>query len=180
MYIHKIKLNLNFDNSKVFNIKNNNIHMIKQKKGVSPVVSTVLLIMVVVILAIIILLWSLHFIKEVGTKQIGSEEKQIDQWCSEIQITPIVNDEDGSFGFQNTGNVPIFEFNVKTVDLASGDSSIERVSQKVNPGYSIMIEGYNRYDTYKDIWIIPVLLGKKQKTANIEPFECQLNDNLKI
>ena len=60
--------------------------MKNNKKGVSPVVSTVLLIMIVIILAIIILIWSQGFIKEAITKQVSGETKSIDQYCSDVQM----------------------------------------------------------------------------------------------
>ena len=49
----------------------------KNKKAVSPVVSTVLLVLIVIILAIIILLWSRGFIKEVILKEIPGEESKV-------------------------------------------------------------------------------------------------------
>ena len=51
----------------------------KEKKGVSPIISTVLLIVIVIILAIIILLWSRGFVKEIITKEIAGNEKRVNE-----------------------------------------------------------------------------------------------------
>jgi flagellin-like protein len=155
--------------------------MKNNKKGVSPVVSTVLLIMIVIILAIIILIWSLGLIKEAITKEVGGVTKSIDQYCVDVQneIQPNVNPDGNSFGFTNTGSVPIYSFNLKLNLKDSGKSStIEITPEKgaVNPGYNVMINtadyGLESYDSYEKITIIPVLLGSKSKSGGTEPYTC--------
>ena len=48
----------------------------KNKKAVSPTISTVLLVMIVIIVAIIILMWSRGFIKEAIEKEVAGEKKK--------------------------------------------------------------------------------------------------------
>ena len=151
--------------------------MKKEKKAVSPVIATVLLIMIVIILAIIILLWSRGFVSEVITKEINGESKNVEIRCQEISIKGIVH-EDGGFGFENVGNVPISSFRVKTKDKATGDSTITRMDSKVNPGFSVIIEGMI-YEEYEQVSIIPVLLGKKE-AGQTEEYECPESDNYVI
>lgn len=149
----------------------------KNEKGVSPMISTVLLIVIVVVLAIIILLWSRGFIKEAITKEIADEEKEISQRCSEVEIERIIN-EDGSFGFSNRGNVPINSYNLKLV--SNGKSEIIEVSNEeggtVNPGFSVIVEksriGDRSYSDFESIKIIPVLLGTSKDSGVIKPFTC--------
>jgi flagellin-like protein len=149
--------------------------MKKQKKAVSPVVSTVLLIMIVIVLAIIILLWAKGFVKEVITKEIAGNKKTIDSFCSLVQLNQIIND-DKTFGFENNGNVPLYGFRIKTTK--GSKSTIYKVSGergRVNPGYSVLIqndnEDYFLYDDYDSIKIMPILLGKTKLGDNRE-FEC--------
>ena len=137
--------------------------MRKNKRGVSPIVSTVLLIMLVIILAIIILLWSRGFIKE----KILKFDKPIENVCSEIGIRTFVND-DLSYGFTNIGNVPIYAVDVKV--STGGKSDIYPVGQsgggKVDPGLSTILEGAPSIDAdTEEIKIIPVLLGKTKSGA---------------
>ncbi len=138
--------------------------MRKNKRGVSPIVSTVLLIMLVIILAIIILLWSRGFIKE----KVLKFDKPIENVCSEVSIRTFVND-DLSYGFTNIGNVPIYAIDVKV--SAGGKSDIYPIGQsgggKVDPGLSTILEGGPDIDggTTEEIKVIPVLLGKTKAGA---------------
>ena len=147
------------------------------KKAVSPVISTVLLILIVIILAVVILLWSRGFIKEVLTKEIGGEIKRTDQLCAEIKTKTILNEVDGSFGFHNIGNVPIYSLNVKL--SGNGESEIKKIDPEdggsVNPGFGTLIKDpdtgdYIHYFDYEEVKIIPILLGKSK--SGIKPFEC--------
>jgi len=151
----------------------------ENKKGVSPVIATILLVMIVIILAIIILLWTRGFIKEAITKEINGQSKNVEMYCSGtsgISIKGIIN-EDGTFGFQNEGNVPISKFKIKTSDT-SGSSRTDESDTPVNPGFSIMIEGED-YNSYDEIIIIPIILGKKAN-GEIEPYECPEIPEFKI
>lgn len=150
----------------------------ENKKAVSPVIATVLLILIVIILAIIILLWTRGFVKEAISKEINGETKNVEQYCSLIQLRGILN-EDGTFGFNNEGNVPISKFKIKTTDNG-GNSQTETSETPVNPGYTVMIEGKNYIDEeYTQIDIIPILLGKKSN-GDIEPYTCPESDNFRI
>ena len=136
------------------------------KKGVTPVVSTTLLIMIVVILAVIILLWSRGFIKE----KILKFDKPIENVCSEVGIKTFIND-DNSYGFTNTGNVPIYSVNLKTSN-SDGSSTIEPIKISVNPGISVMLPG--TYSNAGEIKIIPILLGKT-KSGAVKEYTCPEN-----
>ena len=158
----------------------------KNKRAVSPIISTVLLITICIVLALIILLWSKGFIKEAIEKEIAGETKNIDKACSEIYITPIINTETQSFGFTNSGNVPIYAFNLKL--SSNGNSEITKIGSVdgglVNPGFSTIIknaETNNFYDytAYEEIKIIPILLGKS-KSGGIQEYQCPEKDSLII
>jgi len=154
------------------------------KKGVSPLIATVLLILIVVVLAMIILAWFLGFVKEAITKEIGGNEKTVDSFCYDVEITSVIN-EDGSFGFENSGNVPIHAYNVELV--GGSDSEIVKVSQEdggsVNPGFSALVPNENYYEggspKYKKVRIIPILLGKT-KSGDTQEFECPEKSGIAI
>lgn len=161
-----------------------NLH--KKKKAVSPIIATVLLILIVVILAIIILIWSQGFIKEAVTKTIAGETKTTEQFCSELNMQAILND-DRSFGFKNTGNVPIYAYNLKLAGKNTGSSELKKIEHanggEVNPGFSTIVKqesgGYYNYDDYSAVKIIPILLGKTKK-GGLQEFPCPENNALNI
>jgi flagellin-like protein len=150
--------------------------MKKEKKAVSPIISTVLLIMIVVIIAIIIIIWSQGFIKEIILKEVAGESKRIEQFCGEVGLRTILN-PDETVGFQNTGNVPIYGYRLKLE--GGGNSEIhtfEGGNNIVNPGFSKMInyDGDGNpivYGNWEQISVIPILLGES-RTGSIQPFEC--------
>jgi len=148
------------------------------KKAISPIISTVILIMIVIILAIIILLWSRGFVKEAILKEIAGSEKRVEQFCTEVGMTRVLN-SDGSFGLTNSGNVPIYKISLKTVD--GGSSSTEEISPEdgglVNPGFTSII-GSN-YNSYEEVKLIPILLGKS-KSSGITEFTCPEETGLVI
>ena len=151
-----------------------------REKAVSPIVSTVLLMMIVVILAIIILVWFQGFFKEAVTKEINQVEKRADKYCTEVGLTPFINDDlDRSFGFRNSGNVPIYSVNLK-LSYSSGNSEIKKIGANdggsVNPGFATTLKdpvsgNYFKYDDYEKIEIIPILLGQTKK-GGVQQFTC--------
>jgi len=162
----------------------------KYKKAVSPVVSTVLLIMIVIVIAIIILLWARGFVKEVIEKNIGGNVKRANEYCNEVQLTPIVNDDDEkTFGFRNDGNVPIYQFHLKVKEKGKGSSQVIEFTKDavLNPGFAITIEDkeasngvdISGYDFYEEIKVIPVLLGKTEN-GGVKSFVCPEETAIKI
>ena len=128
-------------------------NILKRKKAISPMVSTVLLIMIIVIIAIIILIWGRGFIKE----KLLKFSKPVENVCSEVGIKPFVN-EDNSYGFTNSGNVAIYQIDLKTIER--GKSTITRIKESVSPGASIVLGPDYLGGSVEEIKIIPVLLGK--------------------
>lgn len=118
-------------------------------------VSTVLLIMLVIIIAIIILIWGRGWIKE----KLLKFNKPIENVCGDVFIKPFVN-PDNSYGFTNTGNIPIYQTDLKIT--TRGKSTVTRNEQLVNPGASVVLGGEGSYlaGDIEEIKIIPVLLGK--------------------
>ncbi|MEK6830826.1 MAG: archaellin/type IV pilin N-terminal domain-containing protein [Nanoarchaeota archaeon] len=151
------------------------------KNAVSPIISTVLLIMIVIVLAFIILLWSRGFIKEAITKEVAGKESSVNKLCQEIQIRPVIN-EDDTFGFENTGNIPIYAYNIKL--SAGGSSETIKISKEeggsVNPGFTAIVDrdkiggrGYSNFQGEDEgIKIIPVLLGRLQNSNSNQEFPC--------
>ena len=143
------------------------------KKGLSPIVATSILIVIVIILAIIILLWARGFIKEAVIKEIAGSSKRAEEFCREIGMRGFVN-EDNTFGFENTGTIPIFAYRINLEE--SGSSNIIRVGNdqggSVNPGDTVIIShsSVKPYSSYESVKIIPVLLGKVE--GSTQSYDC--------
>lgn len=130
-------------------------------KGLSPVVSTIILIMIVIIIAILIILWFKVFFKEAVLKEVGGNSKRAEDFCNEVQLLG-TTDPDGSVVVSNQGNIPVNALVFKTSSVDGGsDTTTKGIS--INPGYSQTIppNEISSY-TYTQLKIIPVLLGKKK------------------
>lgn len=78
-----------------------------KKRGLSPVIATVLLIAIALVLALIIFIWARSFISEKTQKF----DKPISEACTQINFVAEVGACTGSgtcFDIQNNGNVPIY------------------------------------------------------------------------
>ncbi|MEK6872054.1 MAG: archaellin/type IV pilin N-terminal domain-containing protein [Nanoarchaeota archaeon] len=157
----------------------------KIKKAVSPLVSTVLLIMIVIVMALIIIWWARFFVKETIEKDIAGNLKRVEDYCKEVQLRSIINN-DGSFGFENIGNVPVYGFSLKVTEKGAGKSDTISASgtvAQVNPGSGVVLDStidpnILPYSAYEEVKIIPILLGKTDGGA--QEFTCPEENALVI
>lgn len=94
------------------------------KKGISPLVATILLIAFVIILAILILFWYFNVIKE-ETEKTGIEVEQACATDLEFSVSNVYYEESQRtifFTVQNDGIVAIGEFKVIVTDDSAGVS----------------------------------------------------------
>ena len=87
---------------------------LKGKRGVSPVVATVLLVVMVIVLALIVFLWFRGLTKESITKFGGTN---IELVCDQVSFSSDYSS--GTLTISNVGNVPIFGMNVKIIKQGS-------------------------------------------------------------
>ena len=88
--------------------------VLKGKRGVSPVVATVLLVVMVIVLALIVFLWFRGLTKESITKFGGTN---IELVCDQVSFSSDYSS--GTLTISNVGNVPIFGMNVKIIKQGS-------------------------------------------------------------
>ena len=140
--------------------------IIKNKRAISPIISTVLLIMIAIIIAIIILIWGRGFIKE----KLLKFDKPIENVCSEVGISAFINDDDSdTYGFTNIGNIPIYQVDLKVMER--GKSTVTRIEKTANPG-TVLILGEDYYNSdVEERKIIPVLLGET-KDGKQKEYSC--------
>ncbi len=92
--------------------------MIKNKRGISPVIATVLLIVIVVVAAVIIFLALRGFKGEVITK-FG---EPIENACADVDLD--VSDEGDSIFINNLGDVGVAKINIVNIDGTVEDYNI--------------------------------------------------------
>src|SRR3989344_3914752 len=126
--------------------------MMKDKRGISPVVATVLLIGIVVVAAVIIYLALYNFGGEVCKKFNGT----CDSACSEVQFD--VGFSGGKVVIDNTGNVGIHKLNIKT-----DEGDIESCTVDVAIGRSKTVSSCSLGDS-----AIPVILGNDEEGLEVE------------
>ena len=141
-------------------------NMIKGKKGISPVVATVLLIVVVLVLATAIFIWATSF-TEGGVEKFG---KNIDQACGEVDLSASYDKDDSSFLIVNEEDISVVDIQVKFSD---GDTIICGDSEGLPPGrasdFWSCVEGYID-DSGEPIAVYPVLRGEGD--SGVEDYVC--------
>lgn len=140
-----------------------------KKKGVSPVVATVLLIAMVVVIGLIIFLWFRGMTQEVITK-FGDENIRLA--CDKVQFEA---DYDSNFlDISNTGNVPIYDMKIK---IEESGSQSKKYIRGESPGVWDE-KGLSPGDVFSDtillsgdeITLIPILMGTSKK--GFETYVC--------
>ena len=142
-----------------------------KKKGVSPIIATVLLIGMVVALALIIFVWTKSFTKETITK---FEDENIELACDKIKFQASYDLATKNISISNIGNVPIYNMRVKMVTAGGYDTKNMKDYGKIgwpsiglNPGDSREIGIFNG----EEITVTPILLGNSEKGKRV--FACE-------
>lgn len=133
------------------------------KKGISPVIATVLLVSIVIVLALIIFLWATKFIQEAIEKQ----GKPADQACGEVDLSASV--AAGQLYLTNNGNIPIFK--IEKLEKTGGRVDKETVQVDLNIGQTK--SDININPAADEIRIIPIILGETE--SGNQEYTCKDN-----
>ena len=103
-----------------------------EKRAVSPIIATVLLVALALILASIVFIWARSFVSE----QIVKNGQPIERACQDVSFDVDYIATTGGLELQvvNTGNVPIYDFDVKYIE--GGDSTMNRFGVGADVGTS--------------------------------------------
>lgn len=149
----------------------------KNKKALSPIITTVLLILLAIILAIIILLWARGFISEKISKfhPIQNEERPIEEVCAiaDVQGYYIGN----TVYVTNIGSIPIYKFMIR-YDSSDGRKQLESQSINLTAGQSGQLSLVDSLAGAEDVLLIPVLLGNSENEG-IKEYTC-IDDSIEI
>ena len=137
------------------------------KKGISPVVASVLMILLVVMLSGMVFLWARGFISE----QIEKFGRPIEEQCGEVSFD--VMKSDNFLEIVNRGNIDIFHFDIKL--SKGGNSEFQRFDFRIDSG-----EGGREAVTLEmgdgtspdEIIIYPALLGSVVGKKSNKIFTC--------
>lgn len=130
-----------------------------RKRGISPIIASVLLIALVVVIVSIIALWARGFVKEAVQKS----GKSAEQACGEISLDISVSTAENKISVSNKGNVAVYFLSVKKVK--SGVSDVQILSEPLSPGDSKSLDA--AISGYTSLEITPVILveGSSSKKA---------------
>jgi len=131
------------------------------KKGISPVIASVLLIAIVIVIALIVFLWLRGMTEEAITKFDGTNVKLV---CQNIKFDTSYSGRE--IYISNTGNVPIYKMKARISSDKTGAYStvyIENNWPKFGLSKGQDYSGILKTQPGDKILIIPVLLGKTNK-----------------
>ena len=152
--------------------------MVSQRKGVSPVIATVLLITMVVVIALIIFLWFRNINKEAITKFDGTNVEII---CNDVEFESSYSS--GGMYVLNSGNVPLYSMKMRiskegsynTLDLQEiADSNWPEKGLNSGRAFSsatlsTLIDGAD------EVLLIPVLVGISEESGEEKLHTCDEN-----
>ena len=141
-----------------------------KKRGLSPVIASVLMIMLVLVLAAMIFLWARGFISE----QIEKFGKPVEDLCADVNFKVLKVDDGHALEILNKGNIDIWYFNLKMFD-DSGNSKMTKFDVRVDAGKAIKQEVAlvmaDETEPEKII-IYPALLGSVRGKDSNQAYVC--------
>ena len=129
------------------------------KRGLSPVIATVLLIAIALVLALIIFLLAINFVGEVLQKQ----GEPIENSCSLVDFSAEAFSSDNTISIVNNGNIPIYAIQVSEINLNKGTIEGKTVLKgTISKGQSetgLTLGGIS-FDKEAQMKITPIILGQ--------------------
>lgn len=138
-----------------------------RERGVAPVVATVLLVGVVIALGVVVFFWFKGFTQESVTKFSGENIKLV---CGDIHFSATYSGSGGTkeVSIENSGNVPIYSFNVQ-MNTVGGSYTSQDISSLIGGSQNWPRTGLRQSGTFShlislsnnvnSIILIPVLRG---------------------
>lgn len=148
---------------------------LRNKKGLSPIIATVLLVLFVLILASMIFLWARGFVSE----QIEKFGQPIDKLCSgvrfEVAKTSGKVASKYSLEVTNRGDVDIYQLDIKM--QKGGNTEMEKFRYQIAAGKSVKEDvilkmGENKNIDPDKITVFPALIGAAKSGKSNKIFTC--------
>ncbi|MBM3233381.1 hypothetical protein FJZ18_04415 [Candidatus Pacearchaeota archaeon] len=153
-----------------------------EKRGISPVIATVILVLITIIIAVIILLWARGYIGESIEKSFGGKTEPIERFCGELDfVADIVvnpsNDKSLLIDVTNRKDVPIYGFEVKKV-MSSSKTKVAPLAIAsdfaVTSGETerITVSSEQRFSPGNEFSLAPALLGEVESGSYKKFYIC--------
>jgi len=130
---------------------------IESKKGVSPVIATVLLISIALILAVIIFLWVRSFVSE----KIQKFDEPIENSCEQINFEAEAFAD--NINIVNRGNVPLYGLEIRKVSAGTIEGAMQFPEFTIGEGESSSItlsDGGIDLGGGEELLVVPIILGE--------------------
>lgn len=149
----------------------------KEKRGVSPTIATVLLIAMVLVAGLIVFAWFKSMSKEAVTK---FGDKNIELVCRDVEFEVSYNG--GILYVSNIGNVPIYDLDLKKYESGGYETKSISAMAVSWPGAGLsqggtFSGGINLGDSTRVV-AIPVLAGNSESGQRIVP--CSENEGFEL
>jgi hypothetical protein len=132
------------------------------KRGIEPVIATILLVVIAIALFGVIFMWVKNMQKE-SILKFGSA---IELSCPNVNFN-IIKSSSNSVQVQNRGSVAIYG-----AKLIVGGNSLPDIQGPISPGSASQVQGIS-CTSGQQIKVIPILLGTSQKTNAEKPYICK-------
>lgn len=135
----------------------------KNKKGISPIIATVLLIVIAIALFLIIFLW----IRSFQGERIEKFGAPIENACPNVHLKLTYNAQSGKLQIENDGNVPVHKIQIFEI-TTTGTTKVKDVTIDLRSGETypeLILISCQAPDRLK---IIPILLGMTEGGAQKE------------
>lgn len=158
----------------------------RYKKGVSPVVATVLLIVIALVLALIIFFWIRSLIGESVVKFDGQNTETL---CSQIEFDATYFSSSKEISLFNSGEIPIYDFEVfikktgshKTINLKdSSEPDWPVIGLRSGETFLGVIGTSQDLANANEIILIPVLRGKGLNSGQMKTIACKQNVGISV
>lgn len=124
----------------------------KFKRGLSPIITTVLLIALVVVSTSIVFLWFRGMVEE-GVTKFGKNIKLV---CDDVEFDANYDANSKTLNIVNSGNVPIYKISLKKIS-SEGNFETEEIDAGLSQG-GVFSEEIDVGDAETMI-VIPILVG---------------------
>jgi len=141
-----------------------------KRRGLSPVIATVLLIAIALTLALAIFMWAKTWVGEKIEKDIGGGPQAIEMFCEDVSFEARVKG-DGEVTITNIGNIPIYNVEVKKIRKGSVKDlgSLGTTGIAVGSSMTGKLVGASLTEG-EDVNVIPILLGETESFKT--PYVC--------
>jgi len=155
------------------------IYISLRKKGLSPVIATVLLITLSIVLVGIVFMWMRGFVSE----QVEKQGKPTDQVCQEVDFAVETTYDNVrkqvNLQIVNRGNVNIYGLDIKFIE--EKDSSMKSFKFDARIGESSDVQLIPFVGEVKELILYPMILGSVKGKKVTKPVTClSMGKSLKL